>query len=68
MSSGLRGEDGVAAFVLPGLDQHVGGIGAGVDGARIKAAVGLGVDWDLFATELIAACARFTWAVGLFGT
>ena len=42
MSSGLRGEDGVAAFVLPGLDQHVGGVGAGVDGVVVKAAVGLG--------------------------
>ena len=42
MSSGLRGEDGVAAFVLPGLDQHVGGVGAGVDGVVVKRAVGLG--------------------------
>ena len=38
----MCGEDGVAAFVLPGLDQHVGGVGAGVDGVVIKAAVGLG--------------------------
>ena len=42
LGDGLRSEDGVAAFVLPGLDQHVGGVGAGVDGVVIKAAVGLG--------------------------
>ena len=42
LGDGLLGEDGAAAFVLPGLDQHVGGVGAGVDGVVVKRAVCLG--------------------------